>query len=154
MPPKIDQFVPLVPTLPSAESREFQITVIPRGQHVQSFDSLQNGMPTAGDPAQPKKHGGPILSVQRDNGRITHIKIQCNCGQLIDVECIYRDMVKAEAPPRAPQAPAAAPPPKAAAPPKSASPPPKAQESSKAKAPPKAAKAKVAPKGKPSKGRK
>jgi hypothetical protein len=128
--------------MPSAESREFQITVIPQGQHVQSFDSLQNGVTTTGDPAQPKKHGGPILSVQRDNGRITHIKVQCNCGQLIDVECIYKDMVKAEAAPKA-----AAPPPKTSAPPKAAEPP-------KAKAPPKTAKAKEAPKGKASKGRK
>lgn len=122
--------------MPSADSREFQITIIPQGEHLQLSESLQNGGSATGDPALPKKHGGPNLSVQRDNGRITHIKIQCNCGQLIDVECIYKDTARAESPP------------KAAAPPKAA-------EAPKAKEPPKAAKAPAASKDrKATKGRK
>jgi hypothetical protein len=100
MPPKIDQFVPLVATMPSAESREFQITIIPQGEQAQSFQSLPNGGPATGDLTLPPKNGGPTLSVQRDNGRITHIKIQCHCGQMIDVECLYQEAGKAAESPK------------------------------------------------------
>jgi hypothetical protein len=146
MPLKIDQFVPLVPTMPAAESREFQITIIPQGEQAQSF---QNSAPAGGDPASPHKHGGPTLSLQRDNGgRITRIKIQCNCGQLIEVECVYQEAGKGMPAAKTAEAPKAAESPKAAEPPKVA-------EASKAKAPPKAEKAKEKPKeAKASKGRK
>jgi hypothetical protein len=131
MPPKIDQFVPLVATMPSAESREFQITIIPQGEQAQSFP---NGGLATGGQTLPGKHGGPVLSVQRDNGQITHIKIQCNCGQVIDVECLYKEAGKGGQTAKVAEAPKTAEPPKPAASPKAAEPP-------KAKAPPKAEKA-------------
>ena len=125
--------------MPSAESREFQITIIPQGEQLQS---LQNGISVAGDPVSPKKHGGPILSVQRDNGQVTHIKIQCSCSQIIEVECLYKEAGKGAPPAKAAEVPKATEAPKAAEPPK-------------AKAPPKADKAKEKSKEpKASKGRK
>lgn len=138
MPPKIEQFVPLVPTLPSAESREFQITIIPQGEQAQSFQSLQNSGPAIGGQVH-KKHGEPTLSVQRDNGRVTHIKIQCGCGQTIDLECVYDEAGKDAPKAKVVEAPEAAATPKV-------------KESSEAKPSPKAVEA---PKErKPSKGRK
>jgi hypothetical protein len=122
MPPKIDQFVPLVATMPSAESREFQITIIPQGEQAQSFQSVPNGGLATGGQALPGKHGGPVLSVQRENGQITHIKIQCNCGQVIDVECLYKEAGKGGQTAKVAEAPKAAEPPKAKAPPKAEKP--------------------------------
>ena len=31
----------------------------------------------------------PSVSLQRDGDRVTHIRIQCGCGQLIELECAY-----------------------------------------------------------------
>jgi len=90
-PPKIDQFVPLLATLPSADRREFQITVIPQGQQPQSFQSLHSGAGSAGGS---KKNCEPSLSVQRENGRITRITVQCSCGQTIDLDCVYDEAIK------------------------------------------------------------
>ncbi|HTR42087.1 MAG TPA: hypothetical protein VMH87_10775 [Pseudomonadales bacterium] len=112
MPPKIEQFVPLVPTLPSAESREFQISIIPQGEQAQSFQSLQNGAPVVGGQVPHKKHGEPTLSVQRDNGRVTHIKIQCGCGQAIELECVYDEAGKVAPKANVVEAPEAKPSPK------------------------------------------
>jgi hypothetical protein len=36
-----------------------------------------------------KKIGEPRVSVQRDGDRITHLRIQCSCGQIIDLACVY-----------------------------------------------------------------
>ena len=85
-PPPTDQFVPLVTAAPSPDKREFQITVIPQKEQSQSFQSLEKGM---GGQALFRKNCEPVLSLQRDGGRITNIRIQCSCGQTIDLACIY-----------------------------------------------------------------
>jgi hypothetical protein len=36
-----------------------------------------------------KKIGEPRVSIQRDGNRITHLRIQCGCGQVIDLACVY-----------------------------------------------------------------
>jgi hypothetical protein len=82
------QFIPLVAAAPSAEGREFQITVIPQKEHSQPFQSLEAALPGGGQrPA--KRSCEPQLSLQRDGGRVTSIRIQCTCGQTIDLACIY-----------------------------------------------------------------
>ncbi len=149
--PPIDHFVPLVSVAPSAEKREFQITVIPQNQQPQPFQSVENEPSVAGDRPLFKKNCEPSLSVQRDKGRVTSIRIQCNCGQTIDLACVYEEAgkapaikptvpaspepkavaaeVKTAAPPSAPEPPA----PKAAAPKPAVSkpPPPKAAAAKK-----------------------
>jgi hypothetical protein len=92
--PQINQFVPLVTTSPSGEKRDFQITVIPQTQQPQTFQSFGNGATSSADRAASKKNCEPTLSVQRDNGRITSIRVQCSCGQTIDVACVYEESPK------------------------------------------------------------
>lgn len=90
MNPPIDSFVPLLATAPSAEKREFHITVIPQNEQPQPFRAIDSPAPPARERTFPKKQNcEPHLSVQRDGGRITNIRIQCNCGQTIDVACVY-----------------------------------------------------------------
>lgn len=89
-PPQTDQFFPLVAAAPSAIKQDFQITVIPQAQQPHSFKS---GAPAAGNTSFFGKSCEPQLSVQRDNGRITNIRIQCNCGQTIDLACLYGDSI-------------------------------------------------------------
>jgi hypothetical protein len=84
---KSDEFVPLVAAVPPRDSREFQITVIPQNGQAQSFQSL--GKP--GGAISSNKNGEPELTLQRDGNRITHIRIQCSCGQTHDIECVYEE---------------------------------------------------------------
>jgi hypothetical protein len=75
--------------MPSGEKRDFQITVIPQTAQPQAFQSLEKTSPAANDRVLSKKNCEPHLSVQRDGDRITNIRIQCNCGQTIDLACLY-----------------------------------------------------------------
>jgi hypothetical protein len=117
MPPQTDQFVPLIAAMPSAEKREFQINIIPQGQQTQAFQSMES----SAQAGRTSKNCEPTLSVQRDNGRISRIQIQCSCGQTIDLECLYQEATKVDEPPK-PETPKAEPskaaPPKAEAAPK------------------------------------
>jgi hypothetical protein len=81
--------VPLVAAMPSAEKREFQITVIPQAQQPQTFQSLEKNSPAISERMLSKKNCEPHLSVQREGDRITNIRIQCHCGQTIDLACLY-----------------------------------------------------------------
>jgi hypothetical protein len=84
---RTDEFTPLVATAPPRDSREFQITVIPQNEQAQSFQSLGRKAATV----SPNKNGEPELTLQRDGSRITHIRIQCNCGQTHEIECVYEE---------------------------------------------------------------
>jgi hypothetical protein len=118
MPPQTDQFIPLTATMPSADKREFPINIIPQGQQTQAFQSIENST-AAGRTG--KKNCEPSVSVQRDNGRVSRIQIQCSCGQTIDLECLYQEATKVDEPPK-PETPKTEPPkvapPKAEAAPK------------------------------------
>jgi hypothetical protein len=83
--------------MPSAEKREFQITIIPQGEHTQAFQSFEKTAAKTGE--RSAKNCEPQLSLQRDNDRITNIRIECSCGQIIDLSCVY-ETVKSEAPPK------------------------------------------------------
>lgn len=88
-PPTDHQFVPLVATLPSADKREFQITVVSQADQLHAFQSLDKVMAGKAEKSSSNKNCEPSLSVQRDNGRVTGIRIQCSCGQTIDLACVY-----------------------------------------------------------------
>lgn len=92
--PQTEQFVPLVATTMAAEKREFQISVIPQAEQPHSFQSLEKAMSAAGERAAFKKNCEPQMSLQREGGRLTNIRIQCRCGQTIDLACIYDEPPK------------------------------------------------------------
>ena len=85
-----DTFVPLVASAPSAQTQEFKVTVIPQAGQPQDFHAMGNGPAGEGQGVFLKKQNcEPRLSVQRDGDKITSIRIQCRCGQTIDVACVY-----------------------------------------------------------------
>jgi hypothetical protein len=92
--PQTDQFVPLMATAPSTGKRDFQITVIPQKEQPQEFQSLEKTVPASGERVVFKKNCEPHVSVQREGERITNIRIQCNCGQTIDLACLYDETPK------------------------------------------------------------
>lgn len=44
----------------------------------------------AGNCATQPGHGGkPTISIQKDGDRITLIRVQCGCGEVVELECNY-----------------------------------------------------------------
>lgn len=88
---RTEAFVPLTAVPVSGENREFRVTVIPQAEQPQPFQSLEQVAPSATSVASPAKRlCEPRLSVQRDgDDRVTSIRIQCTCGQVMDVACVY-----------------------------------------------------------------
>lgn len=34
-------------------------------------------------------HGKPVVTLQRDGDKVTRIRVQCGCGETIDLDCVY-----------------------------------------------------------------
>ncbi len=90
-PQRTQTFVPLTAAAASPERRNFSVTVIPgEGQKPEkNFQSL--GTPSSASPpaVTENKTCEPRVSVQRDGDRVTHLRIQCTCGQVMDLACLY-----------------------------------------------------------------
>ncbi len=84
--PRTDSFVPLTAAPASAEKREFRVTVTnASGKKPDSFQTLDT--PAPNNPG--KKNCEPRVTVQRDGDRVTHLRVQCSCGQVLDLACVY-----------------------------------------------------------------
>lgn len=93
-----DSFVPLTAAPAPPAPREFRVAVLnPHGHaggvgaaQTAGFQTLDSQRPAslAGGGAE-KKIGEPRVTVQRDGDRITHLRIQCTCGQIMDLACVY-----------------------------------------------------------------
>jgi hypothetical protein len=81
---RAESFVPLTAVPASPERREFRVTVINAAKNAGSFHTLD--APAA---ANGKKSCEPRVTVQRDGGRITQLRVQCSCGQVLDLACVY-----------------------------------------------------------------
>jgi hypothetical protein len=93
---RTESFVPLTAASPSGDNREFRVTVIPQPVLAQPFQTLENGALAAvkGVSQNGKKICEPRLSLQRDGERVTNIRIQCACGQMMDLACVYDEPPK------------------------------------------------------------
>ena len=80
---------PFVPLNKSAsEDRNnsgFRVAIVNEPANVRPFQPLGHG---AGKPGA--RHE-PRVSLQRDGARVTGIKIECSCGQTIELACAYQD---------------------------------------------------------------
>ncbi|HTB85527.1 MAG TPA: hypothetical protein VK742_17905 [Candidatus Sulfotelmatobacter sp.] len=92
--------MPLTAATAQPERREFRVSVIQGGAGQGNFRSL--AMPptsalalppsVAHQPGAGQMSKGlcePRVTVQRDGKRVTHLHIQCTCGQTIDLACLY-----------------------------------------------------------------
>lgn len=95
-PQRIEPFVPLTAATPSGENREFRVTVISQAGPAQAFQTLEQAASAAPETALPdgKRICEPRLSLHRDGERITGIRIQCACGQMMDLACVYDEPAK------------------------------------------------------------
>lgn len=90
---RTDSFVPLTAVPAADERRDFRVSVIPQNSQARPFQTLESSAPAPAGLA-PGKNCEPRLSVQRDGDRITGIRIQCTCGQVLDVACLYEPPAK------------------------------------------------------------
>ena len=105
-----ESFVPLTAAPVPPAQREFRVTVLNGHNHSNGqanghgtngdvngaakstgFQSLESQRPTALSASNnaEKKIGEPRVTVQRDGDRVTHLRIQCTCGLVMDLACVY-----------------------------------------------------------------
>lgn len=92
---RTESFVPLTTRPASSEPREFHVTVAPQTANLRPLPSANgglnggaNGGSNGGGHSQ-QKTCEPRVSLQCDGDRITGIRVQCGCGQVMDLACVY-----------------------------------------------------------------
>lgn len=91
-----DAFAPLALPASSrpAEGAAFRLKVIPQASATPAFKPLQPvPSPAAGssNPANHEAHSSspPKVTLQREGDRVTHIRLECGCGELFELACEY-----------------------------------------------------------------
>ena len=91
-----NDFVPFLPTPGSAPKAQeaFRLKVVAPAVPAAGFTPIAAHSPAAASPHEacaPSNVVGqpPRVTVQREGDRITHILIQCGCGQVIELACTY-----------------------------------------------------------------
>lgn len=86
-----DAFVPFDPTSATearASTAPAGFKVVPKSGSSPDFTPLQvPGVPHVHATGGPG--GKPIITLERDGERVTGIRIECGCGQVIELACSY-----------------------------------------------------------------
>ena len=89
-----EAFVPLTAaSLKPGERQEFSVSVMLQPERAQSFKPLEfeGTVPVSGSAPRHGKTCDPRVSIQREGDQVTGIRIQCGCGQVIDLACVYQE---------------------------------------------------------------
>ena len=68
--------------------QDFRVLVVP-GTHAKPFRSPDTAAPASAAAAS-RPPCEPRVSLLREDDRVTGIHIQCSCGQVIDLACVYQ----------------------------------------------------------------
>ena len=86
-----EPFVPFdpIPTLAArSSSTPVNLKVVPKGESTPAFIPLQS--PDAPHVHGPAGNAGePVVTLQREGDRVTGIRVECGCGQVIELTCSY-----------------------------------------------------------------
>jgi hypothetical protein len=77
-----ESFIPLAPIKPGASQSNFA-PLAGGGQ------TSKTGPGVAGAPKGPQPCAKPIITLQREGDVVTSVRIQCGCGQIVDLNCVY-----------------------------------------------------------------
>jgi hypothetical protein len=90
-PQRTQTFVPLTAAPAAPDRRDFSVTVVPGAEKPpeKNFQSLGTLRSAPAPAASENKTCEPRVSVQREGDRVTHLRIQCTCGQVMDLACLY-----------------------------------------------------------------
>jgi hypothetical protein len=95
---RTEPFVPLTPNTPvSGERGAFQATVVSQPEQMQKFHSIEASASTASGGANRSSNCEPRVTLQREGDRVAGIRIQCSCGQVIDLACAYQEVAAVKA---------------------------------------------------------
>src|SRR6185437_9070759 len=91
---RTDTFVPLTAAKPArpGELTDFRATVVSQPGSVQKFKAVESSSALPGAAPRPANCEARV-NVQRDGERVTGIRIQCSCGQVIDLACEYEALI-------------------------------------------------------------
>jgi hypothetical protein len=87
-----ETFVPLTMAAPPSPGKrtEFKATVISQPDQAQKFQSIATATGAAAAATTPRgANCEPRVSIQRDGNRVAGIQIQCSCGEVIELACVY-----------------------------------------------------------------
>jgi hypothetical protein len=84
-------FVPFKLSAAAPKDESFRARVLQQVEKTQPFTALRNpGAELAASGASgPHATCGPKVSLQRDGDRIASIRVECSCGQVIELNCVY-----------------------------------------------------------------
>jgi len=87
-PTSTESFVPLTTALPgsSGDRAEFRATVVSQPGNTHKFPTGSAASFKAGLRAG---NCEPQVSLQRDGNRVTGIRVQCSCGEVIELACVF-----------------------------------------------------------------
>jgi hypothetical protein len=85
-----DQFIPLLPPASSSKDPAFaslHLKVRPQAPAAHAFEAL---MPASADQSRsPEGCSKPTVTLQRKGDAVSGIRIQCGCGNVIELTCIH-----------------------------------------------------------------
>ena len=89
-PAMTDAFAPLVvpTTTLSAQGTTFRLKVIPQASAAPAFLPLQPALRQAAAHAA-HTSCAPKVTLQRDGDCVTHIRLECGCGEVFELTCGY-----------------------------------------------------------------
>ena len=82
-----EPFLPLNKNAMRGQSRaDFRVSIVSDAENLRHFQPLGHagGKAGAGDQCEPR------VTLQRDGERVSSIRIQCSCGQVIELACVYQ----------------------------------------------------------------
>ena len=88
-------FVPLVPgALPTNAPSMSPMRLKPVSLNPPVFEpmtpaKLKQEAPASSAPAPHVQHGPPKVTLEKQGETITHIRVECGCGQVIELKCEY-----------------------------------------------------------------
>jgi len=85
-----EQFIPLAPPASLSKDSAFgslSSNVLPHALATPAFQAL---MPASADQSRsPEVCSKPVVTLQRNGNTVSGIRIQCGCGNVIDLTCLY-----------------------------------------------------------------
>ena len=83
-------FIPLVPRSNSPAAPASGTSQSPaRNEGPSAFQPLSVSLAAPASGAPGPKSAKPLITLKREGERVTQIRIQCACGQVIELDCIY-----------------------------------------------------------------
>jgi hypothetical protein len=92
---RTEPFIPLTASpLPDGRHPDLRVTVLKPSDTPQPFQPLvTSGPPPAGGTAFTPRPATaacePRVSVEREGDAVSAIRVQCSCGQIIELACVY-----------------------------------------------------------------